>query len=259
MGTHSDSDVSVDKSMRLCQARLFDIATMIRFACHELASPIGTINTAVSFMHEAHKMLAKKVEQEQLTAKELAQHLAQMDSVLSMCVKNSQYSSQCLTAFRMVSVPLCADNIKKIELFKFVDQVVLICKSRLKAFPHSIVNRIPLTLVVSTRIGELANLLNYLIEYLFSFCFTQEASYELSIDAMIDGDRWCLILEHNGERNLDTEMALCGQDTHLPDGAFRLTVQDLIELLDSQLQGRLQLTEINEPNYKLELILPLLD
>ena len=251
----SDSERKLDTA-RLYRVSLNEVSLLIRFACHELASPLGTVNTAISFLQETNKDMLQKLVSKTLTAEETANYFNQLDTVFSMCMNNNQKSASALSSFRAVAVPMCVDGVAKVELAKFVNQVVVSNHSRLKVFPHRVACDIFATLELTTYIGCFSIVLANLIEYVFTCCLAKENPQEVEISATAEVSGVELRLCHGGYRNLSPEDNINRVETSSSAKIDRYSVGELQALIETELNGRLDLNSPSEVEHQIRMHLP---
>ena len=245
------------EAQSLLEARLRDVSLLIRFACHEMATPMGIVGTALSFLLESSLKLKTKVDNGSLTQGDLSEFLKQLEIGLTMASKNNLAETQILTHFRSLAVPQCVDSVKLMVLAHLMEQVNQALSARLKNITQEIHLSVPLTLEVRTRCGALSNVLLNLLDYVVSSSFQSGQQGDIGIEGKRD-DIWVMIdITHDGDCPLSLD-----SDLNTEDGEpGRMTMKQVASRVSNELQGELnvelgtdgnQLIRLKFPDLKME-------
>ncbi|MFT4926090.1 MAG: signal transduction histidine kinase [Phenylobacterium sp.] len=120
------------------QLKMLELGHLVSLVGHEVASPIGNINTAVSFLFEATEKMRETFDEKKLASQDLDKYLKQMHRALGMCTKNCANAASIITSYRTVAGNQCLEPLKQFYLHRYLDDIVLTLKSTLKKLPHDI-------------------------------------------------------------------------------------------------------------------------
>ena len=238
------------------QPKLYEISLLIRAICHDIASPVGTICTGTSFLLEETKLLKQKLADQILTPTELEQFLQQLETVFAMNLKNSSGASKIMSSFRNISVPMCIDEVKYIELAGFVEDVVLINSVRLKYSSELIQVSISKLLSVTTYIGSLAEAIGGILEYTTRLCMKDKNCGKLDISAKVSDELLVFSFNYSGNFELPDDTVL---ETILRSEECRPTLAEIKRRAFQTLKARVHIKTMEAGEQSLVLSIPLIE
>lgn len=118
--------------------KLHEMGELVGLISHEVASPIGNVNTAVSFLLESSQKVHAAFDEKILAANDLERFLKQTNKALSMSIKNADNAGGIISSFRSVATSQCIEKVGQFYVHRFIDEIVLTLKSKLKKLPHDI-------------------------------------------------------------------------------------------------------------------------
>lgn len=237
--------LQTDKIKNLCQ--------LIRYTCHELASPIGNAATTISYLQEISSDIVKKMHDKTLAAADLNHYLKQQETAYGMCERNISNASAGLKSFWSVSTAQCYDELAKVNLSRFVEDIVRTLHSRLKKLPFKIDIAIPEIIEITTYKGSFAQLIIGLLEYSIMLCLAGKDSGHILITIVPGETGVVLTFNNDGDTNFSRDMDLkgmIGNDAKDHNIATSASFLDLEEMVCDKLKGSLTLQqdELDDPN-----------
>ena len=122
------------------QLQLKEMGELVGLVAHEVASPLGNVNTGGElFAGIEAETIRKNFDNKTLAAPDLEKFLKQMHRALTMSVKNSGNAGGIISSYRFsIAANQCLQPINQFYLHRYLDDVVLTLKSKLKKLPHEI-------------------------------------------------------------------------------------------------------------------------
>jgi signal transduction histidine kinase len=243
--------------------KLRELGELVALVGHEVASPIGNINTAVSFLLESTEKIKENFDAKKLASTDLEKFLGHLHKALSMCTKNCSNAGAVLTSYRKVAGNQCFDNIKPFYLHRYLDDIVLTLKSKLKNLPHDIHIVIGEAVEMTSDAGAFSQVLNGLINKSIEHAFDDKIAGTIIVSTTEFTD------EHGNDKvtlnyiddgkGLTPEQQLTllqsNSDTATEQSKKALTTAMLKTLVEQRLQGTMQLN--NETKKGIHFILEL--
>lgn len=127
-----------EQSLIRQQLKMRELGELVGLVGHEVASPIGNINTAVSFLLESTENMRAQFDEKTMASADLDKFLKRLHKALSMCTKNCANAGSIINSYRTVAGNQCLEPMKQFYLHRYLDDIVLTLKSTLKKLPHEI-------------------------------------------------------------------------------------------------------------------------
>ncbi len=239
--------------------KLKELGELIGLISHEVASPLGNVNTAVSFLLESLHKVKLSFDEKKLSAADLEKFLKQMERALGMCVKNAQNASGTITSFRSVAASQCLEQISQFYLHRFIDEIILSLKSKLKKLPHEIHVVVSEGINMTSDIGAFAQVISALINKSIRHGLDPTTPGQIIINAREakQGDIDVITLDFidNG-KGISADIASTlfdsqhsGQDDHLSCAMLK-------QIVEQNLKGTMALTSEPDKGAHFTLIMP---
>ncbi len=145
------------------QLKMQEMGELVGLVGHEVASPIGNINTAVSFLLESTEQVREHFDEKKLAAEEMDRFLQRLHKALSMCTKNCGNAGAIINSFRNVASHQCFKKLSPFYLHRYIDDIVLTLKSKLKKLPHEIHIVVGESIELTSYPGALSQVISSLI------------------------------------------------------------------------------------------------
>jgi signal transduction histidine kinase len=254
----------IRREWQLNSLKLKDLGELIGLISHEIASPLGNINTAVSFLLESSGVIRGSYETKELAAADLERFLVRLNRALTMSVKNGNNASGIISSFRNVATNQCLEKLNHFYLHRYIDDVILTLKSKLKKLPHEIHVVIGESVEMVSYSGVIAQVITALINKSISYGFDDKIEGKIIISALVKTD------DSGVERVLLNYMDDgCGMPESAYANLFKATNQDesfedsnglsmtmLKYLVEDKLQGTLTVTSVVDEGISCTLDLP---
>lgn len=223
--------------------KLRELGDLVGLISHEVASPLGNVNTAVSFLLESSQRIRSSFDQQKLAANDLDKFLKQMDKALNMCIKNSANAGGIISSFRSVATNQCLEKIQQFYLHRYIDEIVLSLKSKLKKLPHEIHVVVCEAIDMTSDAGAFSQVINGLINKAIRHAFDDNDPGQIIINARVEPQEGveCVVLDFidNGKGIASDAMETLLDNNRQGSGS-ELTTAMLKQIVELQLQGKMQ-------------------
>lgn len=175
----------VSNECQLHKTKLLELGELVGLVSHEIASPLGNINTAVSFLLESSGVVQDSYKSKRLAASELERFLLRMNRALTMSVKNGSNASGIISSFRSVATNQCFEKLNQFYLHRYIDDVILSLKSKLKKLSHEIHVVIGESVEMVSYSGVIAQVMMALIDKSINHGFDDKVPGKIIISAIV--------------------------------------------------------------------------
>ncbi|MEP4888587.1 MAG: GAF domain-containing sensor histidine kinase [Aliiglaciecola sp.] len=194
------------------QENMAALGTMMSSLTHEINTPTGVAITAISYLRNILSKTTKSFEKEQLRRSQLATFLSKTEESVDIIERNLFRSTQLIKTFKQLSLDQHSQEVRKINLMSYVNEVLLTLKPRLKRSNQQFCFDIDPDLEVYSNPGALSQLLINLIMNSVQHAFTINQMghifFKIRVDLTIPGhpmlkviyrDNGCGMSEHTIE------------------------------------------------------------
>jgi two-component system NtrC family sensor kinase len=230
--------------------KLKELGELVGLVSHEVASPLGNVNTAVSFLVESSAAIRQSFDDKKLAGPDLDKFLKRLQKALSMCVKNGANAGGIIGSFRNVATNLCLENLNQFYLHRYLDDIVLTLKSKLKKLPHEIHIVVSEAVEMTSYSGAFAQVVNSLINKSIIHGFEASKPGKIIINASMDTDekgQSAVIINYSDNgKGMDEQTLsnlLTRDETNNPEQTKNgLTMTMLKKIVEEQLCGTMAVT-----------------
>lgn len=232
--------VKNNKQTQPLEDQILSLCQLIRYTCHEVASPIGNTGTTISYLQEVTGEISKKMAEKTLLASDLTHYFKQQETAFEMCVRNIGRANKVMKSFWSVTTAQCYNELCKVNLHVFVEDIVTTLHSRLKKLPFTIDTEIPELIEITTYKGSFAQLTIALLEYSIVGCLAGNPSGNISIKIALDGSDIVMTFHNQGDTVFSQEMDIKAMiDSSKDNIATRSSMSQLQEMVSIKLGGEL--------------------
>lgn len=147
----------------LAAEKLASLGELVAGVTHEVATPLGIAVTAASTLREEARQIAARVEQGSLRRSELTAFLETCSETARLIETNLQRASELMQGFKQIAADRVTEQLRRIALRQWLDQLLATLRPRLKRAPHRVEVDCPEDLALTTRPGALSQVLTNLI------------------------------------------------------------------------------------------------
>lgn len=175
------------------------LGNLVSGIAHEVNTPLGNAITSSSIIIKEAENLNNEYNNQTLTKSSMEKRLKILSESSSLLVKTLNYSSALIKSFKQISIDQVTNDIRYIDIKKYIEEIVLTNHNKLKILPVK-VNLKGENINIKTSPGIFAQILNNLIQNSINHGF--ENFYDKAkIDINIKKSQNNLILEYKDNGN----------------------------------------------------------
>ena len=216
---------------------------------HELGTPLGIINTAVTTVIEKSSELENDVKQLKLSKSALEKYLLLSRESFDISLSNVRYANQLVTSFKEIVVGEFSEAKIKFELKHFLEDIFFLMMPKIKRSPHNIEINSPSNIILDTQGGALSQVLINLINNALNHAFSDEVRGIIHINVSIKLDTVIIKVSDNGKGiNAENQDKIFDKyfSTRMGEGGSGLGLFITQKLVEQKLHGEIKY-ECNKP------------
>lgn len=216
---------------------------------HELGTPLGIINTAVTTVIEKSSELENDVKQQKLSKSALEKYLLLSRESFDISLSNVRYANQLVTSFKEIVVGEFSEAKIKFELKHFLEDIFFLMMPKIKRSPHNIEINSPSNIILDTQGGALSQVLINLINNALNHAFSDEVRGIIHINVSIKLDTVIIKVSDNGKGiNAENQDKIFDKyfSTRMGEGGSGLGLFITQKLVEQKLHGEIKY-ECNKP------------
>ncbi len=189
-----------DTQAQLVQSeRLASLGGLVAGVAHEVNTPLGIGVTAASFLSEQINKVDSALQEGKLTKNTFADFIKNARESAEILSTNLRRAAELIQSFKKIAVDQSNEESQVIGLAKYINEVLLSLKPKLKCTQHSLVLDCPPNLSVKTVPGALSQILTNLVMNSLAHAFSDDEAGEIRIEVKEDEEGVLLIYSDNGK------------------------------------------------------------
>jgi len=166
---------------------------------HELATPLGIINTAISTAMEKSKVLSNDLDNEKLSKTSLTNYLGVAKESFDISLSNLRYANQLVSSFKEIVVGEFSEARIEFDLKHFLEDIYFLMMPKIKRSPHQLEISCPSEIMLDTQSGALSQVIINLINNALNHAFDNDKPGAIIITAEVEGNTLTIKLSDNGQ------------------------------------------------------------
>ncbi|MFT5162516.1 MAG: CheY-like chemotaxis protein/anti-sigma regulatory factor (Ser/Thr protein kinase) [Alteromonadaceae bacterium] len=180
-------------------AKMAELGSFVGSIAHEVSTPLGTLNTALSFTIDQARALQNAFEEKTLKPAMLKAFLAQVNEALQISQTNIDSASRILHSFKLIAVDQCRYAVMPFNLREYGDNIILSLKPKLKSTNHQVILQIPADIEINSYPGAISQIITNLINNSLLHGYAPGLYGNLSINAQEQTGRTEIIYSDDGQ------------------------------------------------------------
>ncbi|MFT4924991.1 MAG: CheY-like chemotaxis protein/anti-sigma regulatory factor (Ser/Thr protein kinase) [Phenylobacterium sp.] len=188
----------MERELALKAQKMSALGGLVSSIAHEISTPLGTLNTALSYTYDEADTLQKALNEKTLTPAKLDNFLLNLKEALGISQTNIESASRILHSFQLVAIDQCRYTVSTFNLAEYIDNVVLSLKPNLKQTSHEIHINIARDITVTTYPGAISQIITNLMNNSVLHGYTPGQSGHINITATTQNGQVELIYQDDG-------------------------------------------------------------
>jgi len=243
-------ELAIAKDRKLEETeKMSHLGELVGELTHELGTPLGIINTAVTTVIEKNTELENDVRQQKLSKSALDKYLLISRESFDISLSNVRYANQLVTSFKEIIVGEFSEAKIKFELKHFLEDIFFLMMPKIKRSPHNIEINSPSNIILDMQGGALSQVLINLINNALNHAFSDEMRGVILINVSIKLDTVIIKVSDNGKGIKTENQAKIFEkyfSTKMGEGGSGLGLFITQKLVEQKLHGEIKY-ESNKP------------
>jgi signal transduction histidine kinase len=162
--------------------KMASLGSIVAGVAHEVSTPLGIVNTEASYLEEKSREINKEFETQTLTENNFKKFLNMTTKVSTSILRNSLCMSDQLQSFKEVSVDQSSDRLRVFKAKKYIEEILLNLRSKLKQTKHNITIDCPVELTLNSYPGAFSQIVTNFIMNTLNHGFEGIEEGEIALD-----------------------------------------------------------------------------
>jgi len=209
---------------------------------HEINTPIGVSITSTSYLSDLLSSLKKDIDNQSLTKRSLDDFSKNADQSLHLLLNNLNRASDLITSYKQVAVDQTSDKTRKINVAKYLNEIIQSLHPKIKKTKHSIKVNCADNIEIYCHPGAISQIFTNLIINSIIHGFDSIENGTITISAELKGQRLHLHYQDNGvgvPQNKLSQLFEPFYTTKDDDGGTGLGTHIVNELVTDTLNGKI--------------------
>ncbi len=238
------------KKLHFAQETLIDsekmaaLGYLVSGIAHEVNTPVGTALTAISQVRYSTKELKDKYLDDRMDEQTFLSYIDDTKNLSVMSEKSLIRAAKLIRSFKEISVDQHSDEKRKIDLKKYIDEVIHTLSIELKNNGIQVYNNIPEEMILDTYPGYISQIFTNLILNTIKHAFIIPEDNTISINAINRENKTVITFQDDG-KGVSDEIAQKLFDpfftTARGKGGSGLGLNIVYNLLSSKLNGAISI------------------
>jgi DNA-binding LacI/PurR family transcriptional regulator/signal transduction histidine kinase len=175
------------------------LSKIVAGVAHEINSPVGVSITAASFLMDKLQQVQELFDSERLKANDFKEYMATCSETVKILLMNLNRASNIITNFKQVAVGQSIEDMKKFEVKKLINEVLLSLNPKLKETRIEISVKCPDDLEIYSYPGELSQIITNFIENSLTHAYDQGQTGKILIEIYLEDNMVNIIYTDDGK------------------------------------------------------------
>jgi signal transduction histidine kinase len=187
------------KDEQLEQSEQFNhLGELVGELTHEVATPLGVINTAISTLADHRQTLVKQISEQKLSRQSFNQFIDLSGESFDIVLSNLRHAIHLVSSFKQIVVGEFSQSKTQFELGAYLEDIEHILLPKFKRSRHQLSTECSETLMLYAESGALSQVLINLINNALLHAFTDEKQGHIKITAFAQADQVVIEVTDDG-------------------------------------------------------------
>jgi signal transduction histidine kinase len=183
----------------LLAEKMAALGSLVAEATHEINTPLGTGITVVSSLSEKTRAIEDLFYGETIKRSDLENYLKMEEEALQIILSNLNRAAELIRSFKIVTVDQCSEKRRRFKLKKYLDEILLSLRPKLKRTRHTVRINCPEDIELDTVPGAFSQIITNLVVNSLVHGFESKEQGEIVIDVHREHDHGVLKYSDNGK------------------------------------------------------------
>jgi len=151
------------QDMLLNTEKMASLGSLSAEISHEINTPIGVSITSTTYLADLLEKITLDVENNKLSKRSFIEFSNNAKHSIDLLLSNLSRASDLITSFKQVAVDQTSNKLRKINLAKYIDEIIQSLEPKLKKTSHQIEVNCPDNIAIYTHAGAIAQIITNLI------------------------------------------------------------------------------------------------
>jgi len=175
------------------------IGELVGELTHEIGTPLGVINTAVTSLEENRKSIQQKFDEQNISKNALQSFLELSEESLDIVLSNLRHSIHLISSFKQIIVGEFSQTKSQFGVKSYLEDIQHILIPKFKNSPHSLQIQCDKSIVISAESGALSQVLINLINNSLIHAFSKDQSGTIHLSAELNGPLVTFAVKDDGK------------------------------------------------------------
>ncbi len=196
------------KDEQLEQSEQFNhIGELVGELTHEVATPLGVINTAITTLSDHRQKLANQLLNQQLSKKILTDFMDLSGESFDIVLSNLRHAIHLVDSFKQIVVGEFSQTKTQFELGAYLEDIQHILIPKLKRCPHTLIIECEDSIVIYAESGALSQVLINLINNAIIHAFAEHQQGNITISVVENNNEVEFKISDDGKGISETQQA----------------------------------------------------
>ena len=235
------------------------IGELVGELTHEVATPLGVINTAISTLSDHRQKLANQLLNQQLSKKTLTDYMDLSGESFDIVLSNLRHAIHLVDSFKQIVVGEFSQTKTQFELGAYLEDIQHILIPKLKRCPHKLIIKCVDSIVIYAESGALSQVLINLINNAIIHAFAEHQQGNITINAVENNNEVEFKISDDGKGISETQQANIFDKyytTRQSQGGSGLGLFIVKKLIKQNLNGTISVTSSEGKGTQFTITLP---
>lgn len=239
--------------------KMASLGSLVAGISHEINTPIGIGLTSATSIEEEVNDFIDKYQNASIKKSDLDLFLQHVKDATKIMTHNIWRASELISSFKQVSVDQTNDNYREINLYSYINEIIISMRPTLKKIEISVYNKVDDDIIIYTNPGAIYQILTNFIDNSLKHGFIDLDSGQITIASTKENGELKLVYDDTGEginESIKNRIFDPFFTTKRGNGGSGLGLNIVYNLVTSTLKGKISVISKENNGARFEILLP---